>query len=358
MQLQNAQKYITETVAEDMATQFLVYQNSKYLQENKFTQPEVTIGSNPDADLVLNHSAVADFHANLFFKAGQILLKNNKPYNGLRVNGRSVIKTVLQLWDVIDIGPFSIVIQQNQEIIEKTPNIDIAPVTPATAIQQTPVFKSSPPSNEDNTDSSRYAVILENDYANDEARDRVAKQLGSLFKTDSARIRPLLDRSQHILKKNLPLEHAMRLQKTLQKAGAVYSIKPHDEIQDHSPVKGTIAPIISPVNIPKPDPIALPEVQTSDEDAASASSLNTVAQSMWEDEDEADLPASFTLKEKLAISSAQTHVRRRTKTAMKPQLEIVRSIGERVVDVQYIAKRGRYYIQVELTYHPGEAWPD
>ena len=58
IQTHNAQHDTIDTKVEEPITQFLVYQNSIFLKQNEFMQPDVTIGSSPDADLVMNHSAV------------------------------------------------------------------------------------------------------------------------------------------------------------------------------------------------------------------------------------------------------------------------------------------------------------
>lgn len=347
MQPQNAHHSFIDTKAEELVTQFLVYQNSKYLQHTEFMQPEVSIGSHPEADLVLSHSAVADFHANVFFKAGQIYLKNNKPYNGLRVNGRSVIKTMLQLWDVIDIGPYSIVIQQNPATQSGIP-ADTASA-PSASIEQPPSdIDTTPQRKSDASLPARYAVILENGYVNDIARDRVSDQLGTLLNTDPARVRPLLDRPQHILKNNLPLEKAMRLQKILQRAGAVYAIKPMEEVHINLQAVVTNTPPIAAAEPPQkaisdsPKSEITAEVTTSPLDGVEPARADKEI-----GEEEEDHPASFTLKEKLALTNVQPNKRPQNTAVMRPQLEVVRSIGDTVLDVQYIAKRGRYRVDHE-----------
>ena len=377
MQPQQSDRTVIKPNADELVTQFLVYQNSKFLQHTEFSQSLVTIGSSPEADLVLNHGAVADFHANIFFKADQIYLKNNKPYNGLRVNGRSVIKTILQLWDVIDIGPYSIVIQQNPATQSKRPDPDptAKPMVSAATLISGPDRPTDPPiagppprpdskptlrSKPRPAFPARYAVILENGYANDIARDRMADQLGTLFHMDPKRIRPLLDRPQHILKKNISLEKAMRLQKILQRAGALYGIKPMEEVHNMQPA--TVLPETSPPMGSASKP-ALPETPEPETKATSRESsivhkgasqtspeykLEDKAEDKEPDEEE-DRPASFTLKEKLALTNVQPNRRPPNTAVMKPQLEVVRSIGDKVVDVQFISKRGRYQIVYEDT---------
>ena len=346
---------IVKAATDDLVTQFLVYQNAKYLQQTEFSQSQVTIGSSPDADLVLDHGAVADFHANIFFRSGQIYLKNNKPYNGLRVNGRSVIKTILQLWDVIDIGPYSIVIQQNPSTSPKTPpNTHIDTQKPDTP-SESPISSAAqaesetgPHQSPDQALPAQYGVILENGYVNDIARDRVADQLGTLLNTDPERIRPLLDRPQHILKKDLSLEKAMRLQKILQRAGAVYTIKPMEEVHKIPPAVVSSSRLTAEPSMPEDTP------EESLQDTVQPSSGSPPADAdiprpSDDNEEEEDQPASFTLKEKLALTNVQPSKRPQNTAIMRPQLEVVRSIGKKVVDVQFIAKRGRYRTNVEDT---------
>jgi outer membrane biosynthesis protein TonB len=335
-----------ETEAEAIATQFIVYQDTKYLRQNEFVQSDVTIGSSPKADLVLNHKAVADFHANVFFKGGQLFLINNKPNNGLRLNGCSVVKTALQLWDVIDIGPFSIVIQLKPEATVKISDIATAPVSTETTRQPSRSFETDSPANARHIPSKRYAVILKNEYANGAARNRVAKHMGVLFNTDPSRIHPFLNQSQHILKKDLSFEQAIHLQKILRKAGAAYSIMSMNDIQSNSPITEIGASIKTPGDIFKHNRIAKPEKSTTTEGMSGAPQFVSNAQAILEDDDDEDddLPAPFTLKEKLAVSTVHSPIWPLADASMKPQFEIIRSMGERVLDVQYIAGRGRYRI--------------
>jgi len=303
MQLQHVHKINKESGTEDISTQFLIYRNSTYLQKIEFAQPEVTIGKSPEADLVLDHSSVEDIHANLFFQSGQILLTNNKPNNGLCVNGHSVIKTVLQLWDVIDIGPFSIVIQKSTKN-PLDPSDNPKPETSESTVKpEGSNIGTRPRSNPADSDSKRYAVVLENQYVNDSAREQMAEQLGSLFNTDPSRIRPLLKQPRHLLKKDLHLKPAIRLIKALRNAGAACSMRVIKDIQDHSNVKGAVAPAQQSVTKTKHN---LPAEGKRASDSANRHVDSKLDASLKtnpdDDDDDDDRPASFTLKEKLAVS--------------------------------------------------------
>ena len=87
---------------------FHVYKNATFLGETAFHQNHIAIGSSPDADLVLEHQAIAAFHAFVFISNGQIFLSNKYPENGLRLNGNAVKEAEIHPENIIDIGPFSL----------------------------------------------------------------------------------------------------------------------------------------------------------------------------------------------------------------------------------------------------------
>lgn len=86
---------------------FFIYENLSYVADSKIAKEQISIGSSHNADLVLNHSAVADIHAFIHFEGPQAFLTNRYPDDGLRLNGQSVHLAKLQHEDVIDIGPFA-----------------------------------------------------------------------------------------------------------------------------------------------------------------------------------------------------------------------------------------------------------
>ena len=87
---------------------FYVYRDKDFVVENAFCQNHISIGSSPDADLVLDHGAVSALHAFIYFSEGQAVLSNKFPNNGLRLNGLSVEEAELLPKSIIDIGPYSI----------------------------------------------------------------------------------------------------------------------------------------------------------------------------------------------------------------------------------------------------------
>ncbi|MEJ2168916.1 MAG: FHA domain-containing protein, partial [Desulfobacterales bacterium] len=85
-----------------------IYENLAYVSDRRFVKDRISIGRNPRADIVLDHPAVADIHAFVYFEGRQAFLTNKFPNDGLRLNGRAIELEALVHEDVIDIGPFSL----------------------------------------------------------------------------------------------------------------------------------------------------------------------------------------------------------------------------------------------------------
>ncbi len=96
------------TVSKKPQVRFYVYRDKYFVVENAFCQNHISIGSSPDADLVLDHEAVSAMHAFIYFSEGQAVLSNRFPNNGLRLNGLSVEEAELLPKSIIDVGPYSI----------------------------------------------------------------------------------------------------------------------------------------------------------------------------------------------------------------------------------------------------------
>ncbi len=301
MQTPVAQRDIFKDMESDSEIQFLVFKDQEYVRLNGYMQPRISIGSSPEADLVLDHRSVADIHADVTVEAGRLLLTNYRPNDGLRVNGRSIEKTGLKRWDVIDIGPFSVVLKKELNGNGDAPDDGTVPAEKKAKKDEEKKESSRKTDSAvgSEEDFKKYTILLKNEYKNDADREKVARRLGRKFGKKPDRILPLLKKKGQVLKEELSLKKALKFKDILERSGAYC--------------------ILTSLN---------PDIED-------------------EDDDEGDIPASFSLKEKLSILNGGNQAQNFAGNEIRPQLEVIRSINERIMDVQYIPRGRRYQTRID-----------
>jgi ABC-type multidrug transport system ATPase subunit/pSer/pThr/pTyr-binding forkhead associated (FHA) protein len=78
-------------------------------------QASVLIGRAPDCDLSMSHPAVSKHHAMVFRQAGEIAIRDLGSTNGTYVNGARITQAALRGGDEIQIGPFRLVYDSQQQ---------------------------------------------------------------------------------------------------------------------------------------------------------------------------------------------------------------------------------------------------
>jgi pSer/pThr/pTyr-binding forkhead associated (FHA) protein/outer membrane biosynthesis protein TonB len=308
MRTQLAQKEIFEESEKNVSFQFRVFKNQEYVRLNGFKQSKITIGRSPDADLVLDDGSVEEIHADVALKGGLFFLTNYKPNNGLRVNGQSTKKIKLKDRDVIDIGPFSMVFNPISPAGHKTKKAKAALYEKKSPKLTAIASKQDSVSSDGLNASDTYAVILKNEYTESSEKEKIAERLGIIFRKSTDKMIPLLGRPKKIVKRDVSYESALRLQKIFEMAGAECLLEPMHALTE------------ARVEAKKQNPVY--EVDEEDED---------------------DIPADFNLIDKLTASTLSKRFATKQATAGSfSQLEVIKSIGSRVVDVQFISKGRRY----------------
>jgi pSer/pThr/pTyr-binding forkhead associated (FHA) protein/outer membrane biosynthesis protein TonB len=349
MQTQCAEKQVFEEPAERIAFQFRVFRDQEYVRLNGFKQSKITIGRSHKADLVLDDRSVAEFHADVAIMGGLFFLTNYKPNNGLRVNGRSAKKIQLKDSDVIDIGPFSMVFkpvhpaapkrQETEDKIAQNNRIQVADA-PGKDVDERP---------KDWFDDS-YAVVLDNEYEDGAAREEVAERLGILFQKSPEKMLPLLSRPGQVVKKDVSLKSAQRLLKLLEMAGAEAELRPMGGPERQEP-KGDVEaktehePASEPELKPEIAPVLKPEIGAEVKPEITPEVKKATPAYEPDEDDEDDPVANFNLKDRLGpVIPAAPGLQR---SGGPPQLEVVKSIGGRVVDVQHIGGGRGYRVDGE-----------
>lgn len=291
-----------------------IYENLAYVSDRRFVKNRISIGRSPRADIVLDHPSVADIHALVHFEGRKAFLTNKFPNNGLRLNGRAIQLETLAHEDVIDIGPFSLKIKMNSA--RKIPEL-VADTT--------------------------YSLRLVNSYASAEAVSRAVKRLAGMLRVDPEKIRPLVEKDNFVIKRNLARPEADRWQNALLKAGIA-----HDVQVENVHGAGVTEKYRPAMNVVQPaDPEEGAEIQTPEpghEIIFGASGAMAAAGPVdEEDEDEDDCwEARFSLQQKLTLGEPL-----RGDEQAPAQLQVVKSIGGSVIDVAYLARNKKYHIDTE-----------
>jgi outer membrane biosynthesis protein TonB len=323
---------------------FFIYENLNYVADSKISKEQISIGRSHNADLVLNHSAVADIHAFIHFEGRQAFLTNRFPHDGLHLNGRSVHLAKLQHEDVIDIGPFALKIK-----MENDRGNDCV---------------------DHGTGRRTYSVALVNRYQADDEMQVAVGKLAQQFKADPVKMALIIAKPEYVIKKDLSKTEAERWQIALQKSGIFCEIrvmkpkKPRavrEVYQSHPAVQS------KPADPPKPSPYEkIFTAETNDKpqkrvvkastDYTTSTGMAAVAPApdffgtdpaVWLDDDDDDeenlWQAPFSLKEKLAGKQPSPP------SAMQSplNLQVVKTIGDRVVDVRYLGEGKKYTVSTE-----------
>ncbi len=260
--------------------------------------------------MVLDHQSIADIHALVHFEGEQAFLTNKFPNNGLRLNGRSVHLEALQHEDVIDIGPFSLKVKMN----------------PA---------DTAPPS----TIKATYSVRLVNRYDSAMAARQAAERLAKMFRAEVTKVLPLVEKDHCVIKKNLDGLEATRWQNTLLKAGIICDVQIEESERSisalrYQPEKNSKKAPAAPAEDVEANPVG------DDERPAPIPVAGLMEDE--EDEDEEIWEAPFRLHEKIAVAP-------KTQSSPKSalQLQVVKTIGSSVIDVGFLAKGQKYYLNTD-----------
>ena len=302
---------------------FCIYENLAYVGDQRFEKEEISIGRSPEADVVLNHASVANIHALVHFKAGQAFLTNRYPENGLRLNGRPVDLQSLQNEDIIDIGPFSLKVRMAE--IE-TARTFLRKVT--------------------------YAVRLVNRYPSVSAMQQASRRLADMLGKDPAKVLPLFQKEQTIIKKHLDKPAANRWQNALRNAGILFDMQIETPEPFQSPEQILIRPQPA-VNSAHANAAGKAEAVLSQEERGDPGASSVMLEDEPE-EDEEIWEAPFSLSDKLTAE-----VTRLPDTQpLRRHLQVIKTIGHSVVDVRILKKGHKYRYDTDtgrhclVQYHP------
>ncbi len=100
----------------------------------------LTLGRNPECDLVIEAEGVSRVHALLVQSEGAWFIRDNKSKNGLYVNGELLKESWLESGDIVQIGTFVFRFQAGQ-VLESPPEGNLPSELPIQAAKKAPVNK-------------------------------------------------------------------------------------------------------------------------------------------------------------------------------------------------------------------------
>lgn len=210
---------------------FFIYENLNYVADSKISKEQISIGRSHRADLVLNHSDVADIHAFIHFEGQQAFLTNRFPGDGLHLNGRSVHLAKLRHEDVIDIGPFALKIKMENDRVDDSVKA--------------------------RSGKQPYSIALVNRYKTHDDMQAAVGKLARQFKADPVKMALIIAKPEYVLKKDLSKTEAERWQIALQKSGVfceIRVVRPEKPIQVREVYQSHPAAESKPADSPKPSP--------------------------------------------------------------------------------------------------------
>ena len=321
-------------------TRFCVYEDKTYIGESTFDQDYILIGKSRNADLVLDHHAIADIHALVQLKRGQAFLFNKNLGNGLRLNGQSVKESVLNAEDVIQIGPFSLVFRTGMSA-EKPASVNGTFDGRITFYPKKSNPAGAPAGKSASKDKNTFCVKLLNQYASDYQRQRAANNLARLLKRKVSSVEQLLVRPEFVLKKHLDRSTADKWISTLQQGGILCQLHSQDAAKQNEKdlsFIGSSSPSMRGVH-------ATTAVQTDVIIEKAGTAFGNDIPVDWlpieDDEDEDEIwEAPFSVKEKLAVTPAKAHQILKS----EPRIQIIKAMGDSVVDMCFLEKGKRYFL--------------
>ncbi len=281
-----------------------IYENLAYVGDRPLDKALISIGRNPQADVVLNHDSVADIHALVKVEAGQAYLTNRYPENGLRLNGRPVDLQWLKHEDVIDIGPFSLKVRMDEVETRQTTE---KPVT--------------------------YAVRLINRYPSAAAMQEACGRLAKMLRTDPAKVLPLIRQAHCIIKKNLDGLAANRWQSALLNSQIICDVQIEKPLSPPPPVGRLIRPVLAVKSAPVVS-MEAPQAVWSEPHHDPLSIMLEDAP----DEDEEIWEAPFSLRDKLSNDLTPAP----DAAPLPRRLQVIKTMGDSVVDVGILGKGKKY----------------
>ncbi len=366
-----------------------VYREGEYLGKKIFSQNRIIIGKSLEADLVLSDDAIADRHACITFIDDQPVILDQTQKSGLLIRGNQFGISIIDSSEQVGLGPFILKIRHHKtsddqihsdnityadnsdEDIRAASGIDLSGVS-EDARADSPEQNEKAVEHEDNNekpevdlfgmfeggsdeDHDLYDLIFEGDVKTGQDIGNVKINLSRIFKSDESRIEHFFSRKMVVLKSALKIDIAKKYKKVFEKSGAVCRLTAHKGTEEHDvPVQDDVSPEIESqtheqdaireeTNVSSPEE---PENKTEQSESSPVKEKN-----LWkfygfetddeEDEDEEDLPADFSLKDRInELNKSGLHLN----SSNKKYLEVIKLCGREVIDIQHLEEKERFYI--------------
>jgi hypothetical protein len=249
-----------------------VYKGDKFIGKKLFTQGRIVIGKSLEADLVLSDETVADQHACITLIDKQVIILDQTQKGSLRVNGALCGISIINIYEQVGIGPYTLKITHLKEGIDNKAS-DSAPDNEslkeanaqsdnegAAFSSATGIFiaeqakkgieqskKNEPPEVDlfslfegGQVDDNRlFDLVFEGDIKAGLDVQDVKSGLAKILKVEESRIEPLFKGNRVVLKSNLEIETAKKYKNVVEKSGALCRlyVSSSSIIHEHAQVK-------------------------------------------------------------------------------------------------------------------------
>ena len=317
---------------------FHVYEDELFLGKRILSKGSLSIGSSRKADILLNHKSVEKIHAVVNVEGNRLILNNNYPSDGLKVNGLSVESVPLRSRDVINIGPFDIHVEI--EAPKKEINSYIAEKQHLNDPNSSYLIDDE--MNRKNRKSNLSKLVLIDQYPSVDAKLQAASKLSRVFGKDNQTWLSLLSKERYVIKEKVGEETAKLWQKKLQTAGIFCRVEKDGAESTKEDLKSiTYYPITASASASLKIREEIVETPYEEIEIEASQKYFSADEEIDEDDEEDALwVAPFSLKNKLE----KTHRVIKAPRHLPKHLSIIKSIGSVVSDATHLAPRSTYKI--------------
>ncbi|MBN1906348.1 MAG: FHA domain-containing protein [Deltaproteobacteria bacterium] len=366
-----------------------VYKGNEFIGKKIFSQPRILIGRSLEADLVLSDETVADQHACITLIDKQVVILDQTQKASLMINGASCGISIINLSEQVGIGPYTLTIIHQKEVIENqssgsTPdNESLKEINTASGNEDTSFSSAtgifiaeqakrnidqtkkveipevdlfSLLQGSQKTEDTLFDLVFEGDIKAGLNVQYVKSGLAKILKVEESRIEPFFKGNRVIIKSNLDVETAKKYKAIVEKSGAICRLYvsrasiANDPLPEKVPEKKAVVTSEQPSVKKETENTACSKKRESSEPVRQFIK-KAEEKAVWKfygaetedeyDEDDIDLPADFLLKDKISDLN-------RSSESLNPSngkyLEILKLNGDEIIDIRHLDENERFFI--------------
>jgi pSer/pThr/pTyr-binding forkhead associated (FHA) protein len=335
-------------------SQVFVFKDETLLGWDCFYTSSIRVGSHPDSDILLDDPSIAGRHAVFYIKGDKIVVSAKDHELDLWVNQKRVTSSILTPLDYVDIGPYTLKVRipdhkhpgsSAKESPGHSPRRPVKPMLVNNKKNQHEAKKADPSTRA----PLKYRIIFRGELIDGFDPEAVNANLCALLPSDTSTVKAYLGKQKVLAIHANSLAAAKTHYNALKKAGARCTIEMIAPDAGHPPAHKTASDRLAKAAVPAPE-MATPEqdidpqIPLASMPAARANTISMDSRREFDpdedDEREEEEHIQPFLKEELA---ALFHPHR-PGTGKPLVLEIIAFKGSSVINVEYIAPKGKFKV--------------